>query len=110
MKDLRKDLEKILLELLCKWDKGGLAEEEAEDKILSLFKQQMKEEIKKVKHQFSKNVTAHKKRNIDKGLCWDCNEPKINGWYCAKHLELHRAKSRESYYKRKEILNNIESL
>jgi len=42
MKDLRKDLEKILLELLCKWDKGGLAEEEAEDKILSLFKQQMK--------------------------------------------------------------------
>jgi len=43
MKDLRKDLEKILLELLCKWDKGGLAEEEAEDKILSLFKQRMKE-------------------------------------------------------------------
>jgi len=47
MKDLRKDLEKILLELLCKWDKGGLAEEEAEDKILSLFKQQMKEIVKK---------------------------------------------------------------
>ena len=47
-KDLRKDLEKILLELLCKWDKGGLAEEEAEDKILSLFKQQMKEERKEL--------------------------------------------------------------
>ena len=97
-------------------DKNGNPRFEGEDikellsgKLLSLFKQQMKEEIKAVKHQFSKNVTAHKKRNIDKGLCWDCNEPRINGWYCAEHLELHRAKSRE-YYHNKKLLKNIEDI